>query len=432
MQDNVQTGMNMLNYIRQENGEEYARIVPEATEDNISRIGNILLNQAYQPQLNMFINTLINRIAMTMIENKSFNNPLAMFKKGSIPYGTDIQAIFTNPAQKESYEYSDVAMAKLLTITNPDTKVAYFRLNRRDLYTNTITREGLKEAFVDYDKFNDFVASIVNSLYSGNYIDEFEYTKKLVDGAYDNNKVIVSLVDAVVDEASAKKFVKKVRATYNKFLFPSIEYNTYSKFSPTDTPVKTWTDKDRICLLISADTMAEIDVDVLAVAFNMSKTELLGRIIIIDKFENPEIQALLCDESFIQIYDNLLRFDEFYNARVMAWNEYLHAWGTYAISPFANAVVFATSLPTPATSISFGKTSSTITGIGTEGTLKLTIEPTNASTDVEFISSNPEIVSVEKVDNKSVKVTSVAVGNANVIANSDNGLSSTISITVTE
>ena len=35
----------------------------------------------------------------------------------------------------------------------------------------------------------------------------------------------------------------------------------------------------------------------------------------------------------------------------MSWNEYLHAWGTYAICPFANAVCLATAVSKPATAI---------------------------------------------------------------------------------
>ena len=139
--------VNTLNYIRQEASSQYREVVPKATADNIKEIGNILLNDAYQPMLNEFVNNLINRIALTRIENKSFSNPLAMFKKGSVPYGTDIQLIFENPAVAEEYEYSNSAMAKLLTITDPDTKVAYLRRNRKDLYTKTIARDGLQGAF---------------------------------------------------------------------------------------------------------------------------------------------------------------------------------------------------------------------------------------------------------------------------------------------
>ena len=64
------------------------------------------------------------------------------------------------------------------------------------------------------------MSSITQSLYSGNYIDEFNYTKALVDGAYDEGKVIVETVSAPVDESTAKAFVKKARAIYSKLKFP--------------------------------------------------------------------------------------------------------------------------------------------------------------------------------------------------------------------
>ena len=339
--------VNTLNYIRQEASSQYREVVPKATADNIKEIGNILLNDAYQPMLNEFVNNLINRIALTRIENKSYSNPLAMFKKGSVPYGTDIQLIYENPAVAEDYEYSNVAMAKLLTITDPDTKVAYLRRNRKDLYTKTIAREGLQGAFESAEAFDDYVSSITQSLYSGNYIDEFKYTKALIDGAYEEGKVITEIVSAVSDKATAEALVEKCRGLYLKMQFPSDEYNAYSKFSSNtdETKVTTWTDAERICVITTADIMAKVDVQSLASAFNMDKANFMGRLIVVDKFENDEIQAVICDESFIQIFDNVFRFDEFYNARTMSWNEYLHAWGTFAISPFANAVCLATSLP---------------------------------------------------------------------------------------
>ena len=339
--------VNTLNYIRQEASNAYRDVVPKATVDNIKEIGNILLNDAYQPMLNEFVNNLINRIALTRIENKSYSNPLAMFKKGSVPFGTDIQLIYENPAVAEDYEYSDSAMAKLLTITDPDTKVAYLRRNRRDIYTKTIAREGLQGAFVSAEAFDQFVAGITDSLYSGNYIDEFKYTKALIDGAYEEGKVITEVVDAVTDKATAEALVEKCRALYLKMQFPSTEYNAYSKFSDdtTETLVTTWTNADRLCVITTADVMAKTSVQSLAQAFNISEASFLGRLIVVDKFENEEIQAVVCDESFIQIYDNIFRFDESYNARCMCWNEYLHAWSTFAISPFANAVCLASKLP---------------------------------------------------------------------------------------
>ena len=53
-------------------------------------------------------------------------------------------------------------MAKLLTITDPDTHVAYYRRNRKDLYTVTVSREGLQGAFVSWDRFEQYISSLVN------------------------------------------------------------------------------------------------------------------------------------------------------------------------------------------------------------------------------------------------------------------------------
>lgn len=422
-------GAKVFNVIRANSSQVYMNTVPQATTDNIQTLSNILFNDAYQPMLNEFVNNLINRIALTIVRNKSFNNPLAIFKKGSVPLGTDIQDIYENPAEAESYEYSNTAMAKLLTITDPDTHVAYYRRNRKDLYTKTISREGLQGAFVSWDKFEEYINSITQSLYSGNYIDEFKYTKELIDGAYDNDKVIVETVSAVSDESTAKALIKKARALFAKMKLPSTSYNAYSKFSGAKGTITTWTDEDRVVFITTADIMATVSVDVLSAAFNMSEAEFLGRVIVVDQFQNEEIQAVICDESWLQIYDNLLRFDEFYNARVMAWNEYLHAWGTFAISPFANAVVLATAKPKPATAIATDETSYSLEPDGTD-TVTVTPTPADATTEFTYTSSDEDVFTVEKVTNLTATITGVDDGEATLTIKGDNGLTKSVTVTV--
>ena len=423
------SGVSVFNYIRSQSSNAFKEAVPTATSDNIAQLGNILFNQSYQPMLNEFVSNLINRIGFTMISNKVFNNPLAIFRKGSVPLGTDIQDLFTNPAEAQNYEYSDSAMAKLLTITDPDTHVAYYRRNRKDLYTVTVSREGLQGAFVSWGKFEDYISSLVNSLYNGDYIDEFRYTKELIKGAYDNNKAIIETVSAVSSEDTAKAFVKTARKLFTKMKFPSTEYNAYSKMSGSDKPVTTWTDEDRIVFLINADVEAEIDVDVLAAAFNMDKAKLLGRIIAVDSFGDDKILGCLCDEAFLEIYNNQFRFDEFYNARTMSWNFYLHAWDTFAISPFANAVILATAASTPATAISLGNDISAT--VGTNANVTVTLTPSGATSDVDFVSSNTAVFTVTKVSNTSATVVPVAAGSAKLTATTDNGLSDDVTVTVT-
>ena len=417
-------GAKVFNVVRENATKVFMETVPSATEDNIQAISNILFNDAYQPMLNEFVTNLINRIGLTIIRNKTFSNPLSILRKGSMPLGTDIQDLYENPAEAEQYELSNTAMAKLLTITDPDTHVAYYRRNRKDLYTKTISRENLQGAFVSWEKFESYISAITTSLYSGNYIDEFELTKSLVDGAYDNNKVIVETVSAVTDETSAKAFIKKCRSLFNKMKLPSTQYNAYSKFSGAKGTIKTWTEEDRFVLIVTSDVMAEVDVDVLARAFNIENTKFLGRVIEVDSFENEEIQAILCDESWFQIYENLMRFDEFYNARTMTWNEYLHVWQTYAICPFANAVVFATAQPKPATAISVSNVN-----VAKDATANVTVTltPSDATTELEFISGNETVFTVSSTG----VVTGVGAGSGTLTVKTDNGLSDTATVTVT-
>ena len=417
-------GAKVFNVVRENASQVFMQTVPSATEDNIQAISNILFNDAYQPMLNEFVTNLINRIGLTIIRNKTFSNPLSILRKGSMPLGTDIQDLYENPAEAEQYELSNTAMAKLLTITDPDTHVAYYRRNRKDLYTKTISRENLQGAFVSWEKFENYISAITTSLYSGNYIDEFELTKSLVDGAYDNNKVIVETVSAVTDETSAKAFIKKCRSLFNKMKLPSTQYNAYSKFSGAKGTIKTWTEEDRFVLIVTSDVMAEVDVDVLARAFNIENTKFLGRVIEVDSFENEEIQAILCDESWFQIYENLMRFDEFYNARTMTWNEYLHVWQTYAICPFANAVVFATTQPKPATAVSVSDVS-----VAKDATANVTVTltPTDATTELEYISGDESTFTVSSTG----VVTGVSAGTGTLTVKTDNGLSDTATVTVT-
>lgn len=137
-------------------------------------------------------------------------------------------------------------------------------------------------------------------------------------------------------------------------------------------------------------------------------------------FKNDNIIGVLCDESWLQIYDNLFRFDEFYNARVMAWNEYLHAWGTYAICPFANAVVLAKANPTELTSIT-APVNDVELDVGESTEVTFTLNPANADTIINYESSNSLIFTVTKVANNKVKVDALTEGTGKITATSTNG-----------
>jgi len=329
----------ILNTIRANATQEYQNRVPLAERTNITAVGDPILT--YTTMQNEFLTSLINRIALVVVRNKTLKNPLAVLKKGTIPLGSDIQEIFTNMAKDTGY---DGKGDKLLTRTTPDTKALYHRMNRQGQYPATITRPMLQTAFTSYDKLEELLSSIVTSMYSGDSYDEFILMKNLFADAITNDKLVTASVAHIKDEATAKAFIKAVKNASSAFTFASSSFNKYFINRPTSDvgePIITWTPVEDQVLLVRADIMNDIDVDVLASAFNMGKVEFLAKVLKVDSFGAADnCIAVLCDRSLVQVYENLYEVTEFYNAQGLYWNYWLNHWQTYSLSLFANAVAF--------------------------------------------------------------------------------------------
>ena len=112
--------ISVLNTIRSNASKNYQDTVPVATQSNFLLVGNAILS--YTPNMNEFADSLVNRVALTVVQAKNFKNPLSVLKKGGIPYGQDIQEIYTNPAIGGTYDGSST---QLLSVFKSDNKVAY-------------------------------------------------------------------------------------------------------------------------------------------------------------------------------------------------------------------------------------------------------------------------------------------------------------------
>lgn len=332
----------------------YARIVPDLSVDqkgnvvNFTDLSNIMLNGGYVKLQNEFVAALLNKIGLTTVLAISSANPLAMFKKGSLIKGVDVELIFTNPAIAEDIgAVSDDNMSKLLKTYTPDTKVAYLRTNRGagglgEVYPVTIAQKDLVRAFQSLESMDQYAMQLVRSLSAGDEIDEFKYTKKIIDNAVSENLVrISSIATDVTSETSLKAFIALVRTFALNFTLPSTLNNAYVNFPDSmGNPATVISEASSLCLIIRSDILANVDVGVLAAAFNMEKTTFLGRIVMVDTFENAGIAAVLCDEAWLQIYDTEKSMGDHYNARTATTNWFLRCRGTFAISPYANAVAF--------------------------------------------------------------------------------------------
>ncbi|CUU51223.1 hypothetical protein [Clostridium beijerinckii] len=337
----------VLNTIRANASKNYKDTVPVATQNNFLQVGSNILN--YEPNANEFANALINMVAFTVVKNKQFKNPLSPLKKGGIPLGQDIQEIYTNPAKGGTYDGNST---QLLTVFKADTKVAYYRMNRQAKFRVTISLPDLQRAFTSIQALDQYTQSIINSMYSGDEIEQFELTKGLISQAYENNmlteiSVYNDQTQSLTDAEIAKALVKSIQTYSDLMVFPSTQYNKFAALKGGGaTPVKTWTPKKDQVLIIPSTVKTNINVELLATAFNKSYLEMEEMMLVVDSFVGQPILGILCDKSCFQIYENYYAVKSFDNPDTNMQNYWLHHWQTFGFSLLANSIVFTY---TPAT-----------------------------------------------------------------------------------
>lgn len=330
--------VNILNTILANGSADYQARVPEATQNNITEVGSSIMS--YQPTENEFLSALVNKIALTIVQNKTFKNPLSVLKKGGVPFGKNIEEVYTNPATGTKF---DATGANLLARSIPDTKAIYHSLNRQGMYKVTISKAQLIQAFKSYNDLEALLNSIVNSIYSGDNLDEFILMKELFASAIVGGKLKTVKVTEVGDTATAKSFVKAIKTVGQAMSFPSTNFNSYYDINKDKDakPVITWAPIEKQVLILRNDISVEVDVELLAKAFNVSYTDLKQRTLIVDNFGTAtNCAAVLCDESYVQVYDNLHQMENFHNGEGLYDNFIYHHWQTYSLSLFANAMAF--------------------------------------------------------------------------------------------
>lgn len=323
----------IVNAIRNSGTDSFSNYVPLASLDNVAEVGSgILINQTIQ---NEFITALVDRIGLVVVKRASLRNPLAKFKKGAMPLGRTVEEIFTDITKAKQYNPKD-AEQTVFKRTIPNVKVLFHERNRQDFYEQTIQDESLQSAFTSWANFESFISSIINAIYNSAEVDEYEYMKLLVDNYYSKGLFKIEKVGDVTTTKGATELVKKLRATARKMTLPngSRDFNSLA--------VRTRTEMEDLHLLISADLEAEIDVEVLAKAFNMDKTDFIGKITVVDGFETTGLQAVLIDSDWYMVYDNLQKLETIRNPKGLYWNYFFHVWQTLSVSRFSNAVAFVT------------------------------------------------------------------------------------------
>lgn len=354
----------ILNTIRDNASANYRDYVPVADptdQQSVRNIGGVIMN--YPALQNEYLNALMNRIGRVIITSKLFYNPWSGLKKGLLEFGETVEEIFVNIAKPFQFDPA-VAESEVFKREIPDVRAAFHILNYQKFYKATISNDQLRQAFLSWQGITDLIAKIVDSMYTGANYDEFLTMKYMLARNILQGRMNVTEV-APVSAENAKTIVSTIKGVSNIWEFPSTNYNL--------SGVTTQTDKRDQIILLNAKFDAVIDVEVLAVAFNMEKAEFMGNRILVDSFgaldtarlnllfkDDPNyvplsqaelsaldaIPAVMVDRDWFMIFDNFYNFTENYNGQGLYWNYFYHTWKTFSVSPFANNTVYVAGAPT--------------------------------------------------------------------------------------
>lgn len=357
------SSVDILNVIRNNATQNYKDYVPVATPDaeSIREIGAVIMD--YPNLQNEFLSALVNRIGRVLITSKMYDNPWSMFKKGMLEFGETIEEIFVNIAKPFQFD-PEVAESTVFKREIPDVRSAFHIMNYQKYYKATIQNDQLRQAFLSWDGITDLISKIVDAMYTGANYDEFQTMKYMLAKRILNGQLYPVTIPTVQTE-NMKDIVTTIKGVSNKFEFMSSKYNL--------TGVQTFTKKEDQYLLINSKFDAQMDVEVLASAFNMDKAEFTGHRVLVDSFGDLDIDrlnllfkddptyteigdsdlkaldaipAIIVDKNYFMIFDNFYNFTEQYNGEGLYWNYWYHVWKTFSISPFANNALFIPGTPT--------------------------------------------------------------------------------------
>lgn len=326
--------------------------VPDNTEA-LHAIGEYVMQ--YEAMQNAYLTALVNRIGMTIITSKMWDNPWAVFKKGRLEFGETVEEIFVNLAKPHSFD-PVTAEKEVYKREIPDVRAAFHSMDFQKFYKVTISNDQLRQSFLSWNGITDLIAKIVDSLYTGMRYDEYVTMKymicrEMLNGGFYNEET------SALSKTTASDVMTTVRGLVGQLDFMSSKYNR--------SGVMTHTPREDLYVIISATDRALIDVDVLAVAFNMDKTDFLGHLIEVDSFDEHDeerltelfgddenfelftddektvlgaVIAAMVDKDWWMVFDVFDTFTQNYNGQGLYWQYFYHVWRIFSASPFANAI----------------------------------------------------------------------------------------------
>lgn len=333
--DNV----NILNAIRNDASLDYHKRIPAASKGNVADVADAIFS--YKPHKNEFIEALVNRIGLVYARNSIWYNPLKEFKRGALEFGDTIEEIQTGIVKASHYSHDrDYLERDIFARADIDVASAFHTVDREDFYKITIDDNTLKRAFLDPSGLDQLTQQIMSAPTTSDNWDEYLMMTALfrvMDNKYPMFNVNVPDV-AKMDstEGEAKSLLRKIRSTAGNLQFLSTRFNG-GKMPIAARP-------EELVLFATPEVKSGLDVNALAVLFNVSYADVPSRIVEIrqEDIAMNGVQAFLTTKDFFVIADTSLDTTSEFNPISRQTNFFLHHWEIISASPFAPIVKFST------------------------------------------------------------------------------------------
>ena len=265
------SNVEFLNSIREVQTQEYRNVVPKVNS-NDDCLQVLATFAQYPTAKNAFISTLTNRVGKSMFFDKVFKNPYKMLHRGMLEYGKSIEQLFTEMAEKkgwnEHFTGSTTEEGDLIKAVKPSVKVDYITQNFEYKFKTSISDEQLRGAFQNPYGLQSLLQHAVDSLASSVDYAEYVDMKALVQQLMEEyafggmTRGLTSFTSLSAD--AVKGLAKAVRVVAEKSEFPN---------QSNLAGVLNWCKKKDLVLFTTPEVKAELDVELLATAFNMDKAD---------------------------------------------------------------------------------------------------------------------------------------------------------------
>lgn len=401
---NVRSSAELLSYVINYTPELRGEIELPVQGQSIAPIGKIIMNN--ERYKNAFLNT-VNLIGLTVIDrNNDWDNPWDSFTdRGTLRWGQQIREVINDLCNVYDYNENFNDKERFLRTVVPNVLNYIHDVNFQKFYQTTTSDAQMAMAFENDDLFSfidDMISMLYESLKYDRYVvNKYMLCRRIVDGTITAKQI------ADFSTKTNRQIVSEIKAESNKMTFRSPNYNPagirrYTKFS------------DQIAI-VNTDFDAKFTTDVLATSYFKSDAEMKAGMALIDSFSNhdtdrlldlfakrdangdiianeyingyvpftdaelsalAEIPCCIISRDFFMNYRYAMdtssgeKRTEWYNPTTLERNHFLHYWGVFSTSPFAQAIVF-TQTAQNVTAVDISPSSLTLTPLAVPQVIQL-------------------------------------------------------------